>query len=57
MSEASYVIRIKIYRNRSCGPLGLSQKTYINKVLGRFQINDCSLSVTPIMRGDKFSLD
>ena len=36
MSEASYVIGIKIHRERSQGILGLSQETYINKVLARF---------------------
>jgi hypothetical protein len=36
MSEASYVIGIKIYRDRFQGILGLSQETYINKVLKRF---------------------
>ena len=36
MGEASYVIGIKIHRNKSQGILGLSQKTYINKVLERF---------------------
>ena len=33
MGEASYVIGIEIFRNRSQGLLGLSQKAYINKVL------------------------
>ena len=33
MGEASYVIRIEIFRDRSQGILGLSQKAYINKVL------------------------
>ena len=33
MGEASYVIGIKIHRDRSCGILGLSQEIYIKKVL------------------------
>ena len=33
MGEAYYVIGIEIFRNRSQGLLGLSQKAYINKVL------------------------
>ena len=36
--------------------LGLSQETYINKVLERFRMKDCSPSVAPIVKGDKFSL-
>ena len=57
MGEASYVIGIKIHRDRSRGILGLSQETYINKVLERFRMKDCSPSPAPIVRGDKFSLD
>ena len=33
MGEASYVIVIEIFCDRSQGVLGLSQKAYINKVL------------------------
>jgi hypothetical protein len=36
MGEASYVIGIKIHRDRFQGILGLSQETYINKILERF---------------------
>ena len=36
MSEASYVIGIKIHRDKAQCILGLSQETYINKVLERF---------------------
>ena len=36
MGEASYVIDIKIHRDRSHSILGLSQETYINKVLEGF---------------------
>ena len=57
MGEASYVISIKIHRDRSRGILGLSQETYINKVLERFRMKDCSPSVAPIMKGDKLSLN
>ena len=38
MGEASYVIGIKIHRDRSRNILGLSQETYINKVLERFRM-------------------
>ena len=57
IGEASYVIGIKIYRDRPRGILGLSQETYINKVLERFYMKDCSPSVTPIVKGDRFSLN
>ena len=57
MGEASYVIDIKIHRDKFQGILGISQGTYINKVLERFQMKDCSPSVSPIVKGDKFNLD
>ena len=57
MGESFYVIGIHIHRERSRGILGLSQETYINKVLERYRIKDCSPSVAPIVKGDKFSLD
>ncbi|RVW95334.1 Retrovirus-related Pol polyprotein from transposon TNT 1-94 [Vitis vinifera] len=57
MGEASYVIGIKIHRDRFQGILGLSQKTYINKVLERFRMKNCSPSVSPIVKGDRFNLD
>ena len=56
MGEASYVIGIEIFRDRSQGLLGLSQKAYINRVLERFNMDKCSASVVPIQKGDKFSL-
>jgi hypothetical protein len=36
IDETSYVIDIKIYKDKFKGILGLSQKTYINKVVKRF---------------------
>ena len=57
MGEASYVIGIKIHRERSQGILGLSQDTYINKVLDIFQMKYCSPSPAPIVKGDRFNLD
>ena len=56
MGEACYVIGIEIFRDRSQELLGLSQKSYINKVLERFRIDKCSASPIPIQKGDKFSL-
>ena len=56
MGEASYVIGIEIFRDRSQGILGLSQKAYINKVLERFKMESCTLSPVPIQKGDNFSL-
>ena len=57
MGDASYVIGIKIHRDRFRGILGLSQETYINKILERFRMKDCSPSVAPIVKGDRFNLN
>ena len=57
MGEASYVIRIEIFRDRSLRILGLSQKAYIDKVLERYGMMTCSSSVVPIQKGDKISLN
>ena len=48
MNEATYVIGIEIFQDRSRGILGLSQKVYIERVLERFKIENCSASVALI---------
>ena len=57
MGEASYVIGIKIHRERTRGIMGLSKETYIIKFLERFRMKDYSPSPAPIVKGDRFSLD
>ena len=54
MGEASYVIGIEIFHDRSQGVLGLSQKAYINKVLERYRMDKSTASPVPIQRGDSF---
>jgi hypothetical protein len=48
IDEATYVIGIEIFRDRSRGILGLSQKVYIERVLERFKMENCSTSVALI---------
>ena len=55
LGEASYVIGIDIIRDRSRGLLGLSQKGYIDRVLERFNMQCCSVSNAPTVKGDKLS--
>jgi hypothetical protein len=50
MGEAAYVIGIKIFRDRSRGLLGLSQRQYIERVLERFGMKNCSASVAPLQK-------
>ena len=56
LGDASFVLGIQIYRDRSRGILRLSQKRYIDKVLKRFGMQDCKPGDTPMSKGDKFSL-
>jgi len=56
MGEASYVIGIEIFRDRSQGILGLSQKGYIERILERFGMSKCSPGTVPVQKGDKFNL-
>ena len=57
MGNAFYVIGIKIFRDRHNGILGLLQETYIDRVLKRFRMKDCSPSVAPIVKGDRLNLN
>ena len=56
LGDASFVLGIQIYQDRSRGILRLSQKSYIDKVLKRFGMQDCKPGDTPASKGDKFSL-
>ncbi|KAL0386395.1 UNVERIFIED_CONTAM: hypothetical protein Slati_4558000 [Sesamum latifolium] len=40
MGEASYILGIKIYKDRSRKMLGLTQSSYIEKVLKRFKLEN-----------------
>ena len=56
LGDASFVLGIQILRDRSRDILGLSQKSYIEKVLDRFGMKNCASGDTPVAKGDKFSL-
>ncbi|WKA03418.1 hypothetical protein VitviT2T_021527 [Vitis vinifera] len=55
LGEASYVLSIKILCDRANGVLKLSQRTYVKKILKRFNMHNCSSTRGPIVKGDKFS--
>ena len=57
MGETSYVIGMKIDRDRFQEILRLSQETYINKILEKFRMKDCSPGVAPIVKDDNFNLN
>nr|GEY93960.1 putative zinc finger, CCHC-type [Tanacetum cinerariifolium]GEZ07262.1 putative zinc finger, CCHC-type [Tanacetum cinerariifolium] len=54
LGEASYVIEIEIHRDRANGIFGLSQKAYIERILNRFNMQHCSPTVAPVIKGDLF---
>ena len=57
LGDASFVLGIHIHQDRSRGILGLSQKSYIEKILKWFGMHDCKPGDTPVAKGDKFSLN
>ena len=56
LGNAYFMLGIQIYRDRSRGILGLSQKSYIDKVLSRFGMSNCASEDTLVEKGDKFNL-
>ena len=55
LGEASHVLGIQILRNRPSGILRLSQQTYIERILKRFNMQSYSSSRTSIVNGARFS--
>jgi hypothetical protein len=53
LGEASYVLGIEIHRDRRNGVLGLLQKSYIEKVLKKFNMHKCNPTPAPIVKGVK----
>ncbi|KAK8540338.1 hypothetical protein V6N12_046625 [Hibiscus sabdariffa] len=50
LGEATYILGVKIYRDRSRRLLGLSQSTYIDKVLKRFRMEESKRGFLPMRR-------
>ena len=51
LGKAANILRIKIYRDRSKRLIGLSQSTYIDKVLKRFSMQDSKRGYLPMSHG------
>ncbi|KAI3798462.1 hypothetical protein L1987_33739 [Smallanthus sonchifolius] len=51
LGEAAYIVGIKIYRDRSKRLLGLSQGTYIDKVMARFHMENSKKGGVPMTKG------
>ena len=55
LGEATYILGIRIYRDRSRRLIGLSQSTYVDKVLKRFKMENSKKGSLPIHQGIKLS--
>ena len=51
LGEATYILGIRIYRDRSKRLLGLSQSTYIEKMLKRFSMDQSMRGFIPMTHG------
>ncbi|KAJ9564698.1 hypothetical protein OSB04_000664 [Centaurea solstitialis] len=51
LGEAAYILGIKIYRNRSKWLIGLSQSTYIDKILKKFMMDESKKGFIPMQHG------
>jgi Reverse transcriptase (RNA-dependent DNA polymerase) len=54
IGESAYILGIKIYRNRYQKLIGLSQDTYIDKVLKRFNMQNFKKGNLPMSHGINF---
>ena len=55
LREASYVLGIQILCDRPSGIMRLSQQTYFECIMTRFDMQSCSSNKAPIVKGDRFS--
>ena len=49
LDEAQYILGIHIYRDRSKQMIGLDQRTYIDKVLDRFNMTNSKKGFLPCL--------
>ncbi|GJZ82659.1 putative RNA-directed DNA polymerase [Tanacetum coccineum] len=57
LGDAAYILGIKIYRDRSKRLIGLSQDTYLDKILKRFKMEKSKKGNLPLRYGIKISKD
>src|SRR5215216_3901659 len=55
LGEAAYILSIKIYRDRSRHLIGLSQSTYLDKVLKKFKMDQSKKGFLSMLQGVKLS--
>ncbi|GJZ11462.1 hypothetical protein Tco_0546221 [Tanacetum coccineum] len=57
LGDAAYILGIKIYKDRSKRLIGLSQDTYLDKILKRFKMDNSKKGNLPLHHGIKISKD
>src|SRR6266498_5970259 len=55
LGEAAYILGIKIYRDRSRRRIGLSQSTYLDKILKKFNMDQSKKGFLPVLQGVRLS--
>ena len=55
LGEAAYILGIKIYRDRSRHLIGLSQSTYLDKVLKKFKMDQAKKGFLHVLQGVKLT--
>ena len=55
LGEAAYILGIKIYRDRSRHLIGLSQSTYPDKILKKFNMDQSKKGFLPVLQGVRLS--
>ena len=51
LGEATYILKIRVYRDRSKRMIGLSQRIYLEKVLKRFNMLNSKRGLLPFRHG------
>ena len=57
LDKAACILGIKIYRDRSRRLIGLSQSTYLDKILKKFKMDQSKKEFLPVLQGVKLSKD
>ena len=55
LGEAAYILGIKIYRDRSRRLIGLSQSTYLDKILKKFNMDQSKKGFLHVLQGVRLS--
>ena len=55
LGEATYILGIKIYRDRSRCLIRLSMSTYLDKILKEFKMDQSKKEFLPMVQGVKLS--